>query len=367
VARAPYRVCPLGAHTDHQLGLVIGFVLEPALYVAFRARDDGRILARSRDFGGEVALDAGTAAGTEPGFGAYLRGVARRLAEVAAISRGADVWIAGDLKPGGVGSSAALQVGFLLALLDVNGIRLDRRAMMNLVVDAERAGAGVHVGLLDPAVILFGEKDHLVFLDCAEGIPRVQQLAAALPRFEFLLVDSGDDRALRSSPYNERVAECRAAAAALGAASETPSLREVTLEDLRRGRKGLDPVLAKRAEHVLSENKRVRTGLAALQQGDLRAFGRLVNASGQSMVRLFDAGTPASVRILDLLQSDPEVVGATLSGAGFGGSLLAIVRPGTGASVLERLTRALPPGAPAPSGRVSGIGSAAGIVSPNYS
>ena len=118
---------------------------------------------------------------------------------------------------------------------------------------------------------------------------------------------------------------------------------------------------------MLSENKRVRTGLAALQQGDLRAFGRLVNASGQSMVRLFDAGTPATVRILDLLQSDPDVVGATLSGAGFGGSLLAIVRPGEGAAVLERLARALPPGAPAPSGRVSGIGSAAGIVSPNSS
>ena len=155
-------------------------------------------------------------------------------------------------------------------------------------------------------MILFGEKDHLVFLDCAEGIPRVQQLAAALPRFEFLLVDSGDDRALRSSPYNERVAECRAAAEALGATGDPPSLRDVTLEDLRRGAEGRSiPLLARRAEHVLSENKRVRTGLAALQQGDLRAFGRLVSASGQSMVRLFDAGTPETTALLEVLQARP--------------------------------------------------------------
>src|SRR4029079_4607208 len=108
-----------------------------------------------------------------------------------------DVWVAGDLKPGGVGSSAALQIAFLLALLDVNGIRLDRAGLMSLVGAAEREAAGVQVGLLDPAVILFGEKDHLVFLDCADGVPRVQQLAAALPRFDLLLVDSGDDRTLR--------------------------------------------------------------------------------------------------------------------------------------------------------------------------
>ena len=122
-------------------------------------------------------------------------------------------------------------------------------------------------------------------------------------------------------------------------------------------------MLAKRAEHVLSENKRVRTGLAALQQGDLRAFGRLVNASGQSMVRLFDAGTPATVRILDLLQSDPDVVGATLSGAGFGGSLARdrAARRRAPRSWTASHAR-LPPGTPAPSGRISGIGSAAGTM-----
>jgi galactokinase/galacturonokinase len=348
VARVPYRVCPLGAHTDHQRGLVIGFTLEPALRVFFRARTDRVVRARSREFPGEALFERGAAAMGDAGFGGYLRGIAARLGD----GRGADLWIEGDLKPGGVGSSAALQIGCALALLDVDGRRLDRADLMRLVVSSEQAGAGVNVGLLDPAVILFGEKDHLVFLDCDEGTPRVQHLAASLPPFDFLLVDSGDDRALRASPYNDRVAECRAAAAALGAKGDPPVLREVTLEDLRRKRKGLEPVLARRAEHVLNENKRVKTGLAALQQGDLRAFGQLVSASGQSMVRLFDAGTPVTIPLLEALQRDPDVIGATLSGAGFGGSLAAIVARDGATRVSARLRAA----APRASFRVTGTG-----------
>jgi galactokinase len=311
---------------------VIGFTLEPALRAFFRARADGCVRVQSRDFPGEAVFARGVEAGPDPGFGGYLRGIAGRLGA----GRGADLWIEGDLKPGGVGSSAALQIAFALALLDVDGRRLGRAELMDLVVSSEH-GAGVKVGLLDPAVILFGEKEHLVFLDCDEGTPRVQRLASALPPFEILLVDSGEDRTLRSSPYNERVAECRAAAAALGAEGEPPVLREVTLEDLRRKRKDLDPLLARRAEHVLNENKRVRNGLAALQQGDLKSFGRLVDASGQSMVRLFDAGTSVTAPLLDALRRDPEVIGATLGGAGFGGSLMAIVVPGSASRIAERV------------------------------
>jgi galactokinase/galacturonokinase len=368
VARAPYRVCPLGAHTDHQRGLVLGFTLAPALHVFYRARGDGRVRARSRDVPGEASFDLPDPGAAGAGFSIYLAAIARRLVAEHGAKRGVDAWIEGDLEPGGVASSAALQVAFLLALADANGIVLDRAAAMGLVVRAEREGAGVEVGLLDPAVILFGEKDHLVHLDCAEGIPRVQKLAASLPRFEILLVNSGIPRELRTSPYNERVAECRAAASALGATGSPPSLREVTLEQLRRRRHEIDPVLARRAEHVLSENKRVRNGLAALQQGDLRSFGLLVNASGRSMVQLFDAGTPETAALLSLLQQDREVVGATLNGAGFGGSLLAVVRPGGGEGAFLRAMSAyaarFPDAAARASWACSGTGPGAAVLGP---
>jgi galactokinase/galacturonokinase len=369
VVRAPYRVCPLGAHTDHQRGLVIGLTIEPAVHAFYRARPDRSSRVRSREFPGEVVIDPGDARGPADGFGAYLFAVARSLAADRPVARGADVWIEGDLRPGGIGSSAAVQIAFLLALSDVNGVRLDRAAAMNLVMGAEREGAGVQIGLLDPAVILFGERDHLVYLDCAEGVPRVQKLAASLPRFEFLLFDSGVDRVLPGSPYNDRVDECRAAARALGATGDPPALREVTLEQFRRRRAALDPLLARRAEHVLAENKRVRNGLAALQQGDLVSFGRLVNASGRSMVQLFDAGTPETAHALTLLQGDADVFGATLSGAGFGGNLLAIVPPGGARGVFERVLPALAAKFPAVAARASfvasGTGPGAAVVSGN--
>jgi galactokinase/galacturonokinase len=218
IARATYRVCPLGAHTDHQRGFVIGFALNRALHAFFRRREDRLVRVSSREFQNEVVFEIGTASGAEdPSFGGYLRGIAARLDTRRKLERGVEAWVEGDLLPGGIGSSAALQVAFLLLLASVNGMRLERAEAMQLVVCAEQEGAGVAVGLLDPAVILFGEKDHLVYLDCADGVPRVQKLAASLPPFEIVLLDSGVTRDLRTSPYNDRVAECRAAARALGA------------------------------------------------------------------------------------------------------------------------------------------------------
>ena len=326
-ARAPYRVSPLGAHVDHQLGSVLGFSLEPAIRLRFRPRIDRRVVARSREFPGEEAFDAAAPGAPCGTWGDYLRGVAVELGKRAPLGVGLDALVEGDLPPGGVSSSASLQVAFLLALSAVNGLVLDRQDAMRLVRDAERAYAGVEVGLLDPAIILFGETGKLVHLDCREEVPRAQRLAKSLPPFSFLLVDSGVPRDLRDGRYNERVAECRAAARALGSTSEPPALRDVTLEVLRRRRTTLDRVSADRAEHVLTENKRVRDGLAALQRGDLTAFCRLVDASADSLATRFEVGTPETLFLLRRLRAVPGVLAATFAGAGFGGQLFAICEP----------------------------------------
>ena len=142
-------------------------------------------------------------------------------------------------------------------------------------------------------------------------------------------------RDLRSSPYNERVAECREAARCLGATGDPPVLREITLEEFRRRRRVLPPLLAMRADHVLSENKRVRGAMTALQQGDLVSLGRLVTASGRSMVTLFGAGTPETSLLLALLDRTPAVLGVTLAGAGFGGNLLVLAKPGSMGAIAQ--------------------------------
>ena len=323
-ARGPYRVAPLGAHTDHQLGHVSGFSIEPAVKLKFRSRNDREIRAVSRDFPGEEAFVLGAEGPPTGTYGDYLRGVAAGLGRLHPLHRGMDVEIAGELPCGGVASSAALQCAFLLAIAETNSLSLDKAAAMRLVVEAERSYAGVAVGLLDPAVILYGEPGKLVSLDCKEGLPRAQRLARSLPRFRFLLVSSGVVRDLRDGRYNERVAECRNAARLLGSTGDPPVLRDTTLEDFRRKRKTLPPIEASRAEHVLSENKRVRDGLAALQQGDLRTFAALVDASGDSRTMSFGAGVPETVLLLRLLRAASGVLAATYSGAGFGGNVLAL-------------------------------------------
>jgi galactokinase len=338
-ARAPYRIAPLGAHTDHQLGLVLGFSLEPGVRARFRSRSDRFVQATSREFAGAERFELGAEGPPTGTYGDYLRGVARALAAKGELRRGVDVALEGDLPPGGVSSSTAVQVAFLLALARVNDVRLSKIEAVRLIVDAERSYAGVQVGLLDPAVILFGAKDKIVFLDCKEGVPRPQSLARTLPPFQLIFVASGKPRDLRDGRYNARVDECRRAAAMLGSTSEPPVLRDVTLETLRRRRGALDPPLAARAEHVLTENKRVRDGLAALQQGDLRTFVALVNASGESMTRSFGAGVPETILLLDLLRGAPGILGAAYAGAGFGGGLFAFGSPEAAAKTIDAAIR----------------------------
>jgi len=337
VSEAPYRVSPLGAHTDHQDGLVLGMTTRARLRIAFRRRDDGRVRVRSRDFPGTPEWSIGEPLRPTGDFADYLRGVSVAVAEKGPITTGCDAWIEGDLRPGGVASSAALAVAWLGALLHLEGRDMNPRDRMRLVVDAERRFAGVEVGLLDPAVILFGGIGKVVYLDCLDGVPKSYAVPKRCPPFEAVLVDSGVVRDLRVSPYNARVEECRSVARALGVEGERPTLRPIGYEDFRRQRSRLDPVAAKRADHVLSENKRVRNGLTSLSQGDLAAFGALMNQSGRSMIDFFGAGTPETSFLLDLLQNDADVVGATLSGAGFGGALLAFMRPGTAAAMAERV------------------------------
>jgi len=216
VSEAPYRVSPLGAHTDHQDGLVLGMTTRARLRIVFRRRDDGRIRVRSRDFPGAPEWTIGEPLRPTGDFADYLRGVSSAVAEKGPNGTGCHVWIEGDLRPGGVASSAALAIAWLGALLQLEGRDMNPRDRMRLVVDAERRFAGVEVGLLDPAVILFGGVGKVVYLDCLDGVPKSYAVPKRCPPFEAVLVDSGVVRDLRVSPYNARVEECRSVARALG-------------------------------------------------------------------------------------------------------------------------------------------------------
>jgi len=330
VAEAPYRLSPLGAHTDHQEGLTLGFALDRKLFVRFRRVPGARLELVSREFEGRVDLDLAAVPPAQGDWGDHVRGVTLEFSRRHPLQRGLQGVVSGELPPGGISSSAALGIAVLLALADVNEVPLDRHEAMGMIVAAERSYSGVAVGLLDPAVILFGRERALVYLDCREGKPRVHAVPKRAPEFELLLVDSGLRRDLRTSPYNARVQECRLAARQAGATGDEPVLRDIDAEDFRRARSGVDPIAARRADHFFAENKRVKLALQALAACDLVAFGVLMNASAESLTRLYDCGTPETQDLVQLLQRAPGVLGASYAGAGFGGLVQALALPGTG-------------------------------------
>jgi galactokinase/galacturonokinase len=328
---------PLGAHTDHQQGLTTGFGLDHGLSLAFRPVAEVAFRLKSTRESTPANFDSRTARNPVGDWSDHLRGVAVLLDEQAALTRGLEGLVDGELPPGGIASSAALQCAFLLALDAIHGRRRKPREAAELVAAAEARAVGVEVGLLDPAVILSARKDAIVSIDCRSRKITLRPLPANLPPFEILLVDSGMPRSLRETPYNERVAGCRAAAGALGVTGDRPVLRGTSLEELRRRRAELDPSLALLAEHVLGENKRVRIGLEALAAGDLISFGRLMSASGESLTRCFGCGTPETRALLDLLLSSDGVLGASYAGGGFGGFVQALIWPGAEERLAEPL------------------------------
>ena len=333
--RVPYRLSPLGAHTDHQMGLSTGLLLEEGLVLEARVLRQPRLILESRDFDGRVDIDLSTAGEGGPSalslghWGDYALGIARELSRRQPLRFGIEGTIRGALSPGGIGSSAALQISVLVGLCRANSITLDPAASVELVVAAERGSCGAEVGSLDPAVILYGRPGALVFLDFRAKAPRLHRFPRSCPDFELALFDAGETRELCQTPYNERIEACRRVARALGAPGEEPHLRDVPPELFRRRRADLDPVDALRAEHVFAENKRVRLGLDAIGRGDLESFGRLMSASGESLARNFGVGTPPTDALLRVLRKAPGVMGVSYAGAGFGSHLQAIIVPGS--------------------------------------
>ena len=190
---------------------------------------------------------------------------------------------------------------------------------------------GLNNGILDQSGILLSQKDHLTLMDCNTGQHRLIPPQPGLPFCSFLLAFSGLQRALVGTDYNRRVAECAEAARILLAAErrteETPRLGSVTECEYAAHRDLLPAPLDRRATHFFSEAARVRSGVSAWQRGDLREFGRLMTASGESSIRNYECGCPPLTDLYGILTRCPGVLGARFSGAGFRGCCIGLVEP----------------------------------------
>jgi galactokinase len=325
---APGRVNLIGEHTDYNEGFVLPFAIDRRTVVALGARDDRRVRVASTfaDELAEINLDQ-LAPESLGGWSAYPLGVAWALGEFGAdlsAVPGVDLFIDSDVPVGaGLSSSAAIESAVALALNDVWRLGLDRRTLARVGQRAENVAVGAPTGIMDQSASLLGRADHAVFLDCRTLESELVPLGLAEAGLAILVIDTGVKHSHATGGYGERRAACERGAAALG----VNSLRDATVDDLPRAQQLLDDVTFRRIRHVITENQRVLDTVAVLRAQGASAIGELLDASHRSMRDDFEISVPE----LDLAVETAVgagALGARMTGGGFGGAAIALVRVG---------------------------------------
>jgi galactokinase len=348
VAYSPLRVSPLGAHVDHQDGLVTGMTLDQAILLAFAPRHDARVCVQSANFPGNVAFDLHHVPPKVNGdWGNYVRGAVLALQQHYPLHLGIDALVEGHMPIGGLSSSAAVGVAYLLALEAANDLDVSPQQNIELDRFIENQYLGLQNGVLDQSIILLSDRDHLTFLDCQTRHVDKVPTAADNGHFEVLVAYSGLQRSLVSTDYNSRVRECQQAARTMlewvgEPVPAEPRLRMVREEVWAELGSRLPAPLDRRARHFFTECQRVRAGVKAWSAGDLEAMGRLINQSGESSVHDYESGCPHLVTLYDILRECHGVYGARFSGAGFRGSCIGLVNPRYREEIEETITTCYP-------------------------
>ena len=344
VVEAPGRVNLIGEHTDYNGGLVLPVAIDRRIRIEFEPTDDRRIeltLEATGDIG-VTALD-----GLDPGRARsgdwvdYVAGTAWAMERSGLATRGFRGRLSSDLPIGaGLSSSAALEIAVAWALSGGEPPAAAGLDLARVARTAENDYVGVGSGLMDPAAVILGAADHALLLDCRSLEHRLVQLPADA---RIVVIDSGASRSLATSEYNARRAECEAAVAILAAADPAVrTLRDATLDQLEAARPSLGDRPFRRARHVVTENARVEAVVAALESGDLAAVGDAMRASHASLRDDFEVSSSALDALVEIAAGMGGVIGARLTGAGFGGCVVVLVEPGAETAVRTAVERDYP-------------------------
>lgn len=342
VIRAPYRICPLGAEVDHQLGVVTALAIDQAAHFAYVPSESAGIRVQSVDHPGEAAFTlTDMAAGAPVGWSRYLRGAAETLGRRVELSRGILGVTSGSFAGCGLASSTAIGLAYLLALEDVNRIRVSDAQNIALQRAMEREYLGFDGGMLDPSAILRSRKDHLSVIDCKRGQCGRLPKSEHAPTFTWLLVFSGALDDAGATDVTARRAQCvEAAKTMLDAAGRNdvePLLANVRQEEYETLRQTLPTELRCRADHFFTERARVHAGVAAWQTGDIGHFGRLISESGASSIENYETVSAPLVDLYEILADTPGVYGTRFSSAGPRSCCIALVHPEYVESINERV------------------------------
>ena len=346
-AFTPYRVCPIGAHSDHQLGKITGFAIDKGIHIAYGPKENGVIEIQSVQFEKRAQWHVqATPAVRENDWADHLRGATIALCKRYPLRRGLCAVLCGELPIGGLSSSAAVIISFLSALSAMNGIRLSPEELIEISKEAENRYVGVSCGKLDQSCEVYCKKDYLLYMDLLDDSYELIPRHPDMRPYRIAIFFSGLERSLAGSAFNMRVDECRSAAYALKAYAgmeygkfEETNLRDVPYEVYLRYRDRLPESWRRRAEHWYTEFDRVQRGAEAWRRGDIAGFGKLCFESGRSSICNWETGSPELKTLYEIMTRTEGIYGGRFSGAGFKGCCMALIDPAYEKSIKEAVTR----------------------------
>ena len=326
VFRAPGRVNLIGEHTDYNDGFVMPAAIEFYTWIAVAPRDDRRLVIHSTNFPDSIEVDLQA---DEPSprshWTDYVVGVAVMLGRAGHRLRGANLLVHGEVPIGaGLSSSAAIEVAAGLALLGVSGLAMQRADLAKLCQRAENEFVGARCGIMDQFISCCGRAEHAVLLDCRSLDYRLLLLPDEVC---LLICNTMVKHELASSEYNARRAECEEGVRRLSRVlPHVRALRDVSSNDLERYSASLPETIYRRCRHVVTENERVTDAARSLERGDLPAFGKLMHDSHLSLRDDYQVSCAELDLMVDLARGLAGVFGARMTGGGFGGCTINLVR-----------------------------------------
>ncbi len=347
VAFCPYRICPLGAHVDHNFGLVTGLAINKGIHLAYKTKQNGVVELNSLQFEKRAQFHIRSVPEVkENDWADYLRGAAIELGKRYPLRVGLSGVIEGSLPIGGLSSSAAVIIAFLSALCRVNDIHPEKAEIIEMALAAENKYVGVSCGKLDQSCEVYSKKNHLLYLDTKDDSFELIPTHTDMKPYKIAIFFSGVERTLAGSKFNMRVDEARGAAYSLkayagmeyGKFNET-ALRDVPYEVYLQYKDRLPENFRKRAEHWYTENERVRLGAEAWRRGDIEEYGRLSFESGRSSIYNWETGSPELKKLYEIMTETDGIYGGRFSGAGFKGCCMALIDPAFEESIKEKMTR----------------------------
>ena len=346
LAFCPYRVCPIGAHSDHNLGKITGLAINKGIHIAYSAMQNGVVEMQSLQFPKRAQWHIDSVpAHKQEDWADYLRGATWALEKNHRLRVGICGVIEGSLPIGGLSSSAAVIIAFLKALCLVNGIVLNQQEIIDIAYDAELNYVGVNVGKLDQSCEVLSKKGHLLYLDTRDGQYELIPQNPAMKPYKIAIFFSGLEHSLAGSKFNMRVDELRSGIYALQAFAgmeygkfKDAMARNVPREVYEQYKDQLPAPWARRCEHWYTEFERVEQGAEAWRRGDIETYGRLSFQSGWSSIHNWESGAPEQIRLYEIMVRTDGIYGGRFSGAGFKGCCMALIDPAYEESIRRSVT-----------------------------